>query len=170
MAWHFTLSAECGAERAGAERFRQHFDGWQIALPTGSPIRCAGALDPQDYQGNWWADAIPEGLRYPDGLRDAKGQREEAMIRIGAALYDRLRTAPLFRYAIVGWEVEQFRTYDELLREEAAELPRLRGLTVNEDIWSKLGRPPIFTNFSSGYVWVPYDHHTWMPNDTRGGV
>ena len=39
------------------------------------------------------------------------------MTELGILLYQRLLSAPSFRYALVGVEVDEFRTYNELLED-----------------------------------------------------
>lgn len=77
------------------------------------------------------------------------------MTEIGFALYERLRGAPPFRFAMVGIEVDGFRTFSEL---EATELDEdaFEGLALNEETWRLLGSPSGFVPFAIGYRWRPF--------------
>ncbi len=83
------------------------------------------------------------------------------MTELGILLYQRLQTAPPFRYALVGVEVDEFRTYNELLSEAPA--PNFPGLVLAEMVWQSLGALPLFSPFSPGYVWQPYEGETYKP-------
>lgn len=82
------------------------------------------------------------------------------MTHLGLAFYQRLKTAPSFRYALVGVEVDEFRTYNELLEEEDLDFP---GLVLSESLWQEMGSSPVFQPFSSGYVWKPYEGEVYKP-------
>ena len=83
------------------------------------------------------------------------------MTELGILLYQRLRFAPTFRYALVGVEVDEFRTYRELLEESPA--PALPGLVLAETLWQRIGASTAFRPFSSGYVWKPYEGEVYKP-------
>ena len=83
------------------------------------------------------------------------------MTELGILLYQRLRSAPTFRYALVGVEVDEFRTYSELL-EDSSSLAFL-GLVLVQTVWEAIGSSPGFRPFSPGYVWKPYEGEVYKP-------
>ena len=82
------------------------------------------------------------------------------MTEIGIFLYQSLRFAPPFRYALVGMEVDEFRTYSELIEEPALVFP---GLVLAEAVWQATGASSVFRSFSLGYVWKPYEGEVYRP-------
>ena len=83
------------------------------------------------------------------------------MTELGIILYQHLQSAPSFRYALVGIEVDEFRTYSELLENSSA--LNFSGLVIAESIWHSQGEPKIFRPFSLGYVWKPYEGEVYKP-------
>ena len=161
MAWTFSLSAECGADQRIAEQVAQHFEGASWVLSNGNQSRCHAAVF-QDIEGNWWCRACP------DGISEVGIDRSDIayqMTELGILLYQRLQSAPLFRYALVGVEVDEFRTYRELSDELSAEatVRSFPGLVLAEPVWRSLGSSPVFRPFSSGYVWQPYEGEVYRP-------
>jgi hypothetical protein len=72
---------------------------------------------------------------------------------IGRALYEQLKTAPSFRFAIVGWEPEELRTYEELATSLAMEI--VPGMVVEDQLVPR--EPPLSLQpFAPGYSWLPY--------------
>ncbi|MEH2382256.1 MAG: hypothetical protein V7K27_25775 [Nostoc sp.] len=83
------------------------------------------------------------------------------MTELGILLYQRLQSAPLFRYALVGVEVDEFRTYSELI-EESSTLA-FPGLVLAETVWQAVGSSSAFTPFSPRYVWKLYEGEVYKP-------
>ncbi|NES81428.1 MAG: hypothetical protein F6K10_08435 [Moorea sp. SIO2B7] len=112
----------------------------------------------QDIDDNWWCRVCPSGvseigIEAPDSAY--------LMTELGILLYQHLRSAPAFRYALVGLEVDEFRTFEELLDES----PKLSfpGLVLSDTTWQSIKSPPTFRSFSSGYVWQPYEGEIYKP-------
>jgi hypothetical protein len=83
------------------------------------------------------------------------------MTELGILLYQQLRSAPDFRYALVGLEIDEFRTHGELLEEsESLVLP---GLVLSDATWQMMALPATFRAFSPGYVWQPYEGEVYKP-------
>jgi hypothetical protein len=82
------------------------------------------------------------------------------MTEIGIFLDQSLRLAPPFRYALFGMEVDEFRTYSELIEESALVFP---GLVLAEAVWQAIGSSSLFRPFSLGYVWKPYEGEVYRP-------
>jgi hypothetical protein len=160
MAWAFSLSAECGAEQVAAEQFALHFDGLFWVLSNGSRSQCH-AIVFKDLEENWWCRVCPDGT-YEVGI-DAPNIAYQ-MTELGILLYQRLQSAPPFRYALAGVEVDEFRTYSELLAESLGS--SFPGLVLAETMWRSLGASSLFRPFSSGYVWKPYEGEVYRPLTT----
>lgn len=157
MAWAFSLSAECGESQTAAQAFAQHFDGLPLALSSGLQSQCHTAIF-QDLEGNWWCRVCPDNLSEIgiNGLDMAY-----AMTELGLLLYRRLQSAPRFRYALVGVEVDEFRTFSELTSE--ATIPSFPGLVLAKTVWEWFGDSASFRPFSPGYVWCPYEGEVYKP-------
>ncbi|NJM75843.1 MAG: hypothetical protein HC852_08745 [Acaryochloridaceae cyanobacterium RU_4_10] len=160
MAWAFSLSAECGAEKVMAEQFAQHFNGLSWVLSSGSQAQCHTAIF-QDLEENWWCRVCPDDTNEV-GI-DAPNIAYQ-MTELGILLYQRLQSAPPFRYALAGVEVDEFRTYSELSAE--LPIPSFPGLVLAETMWRSLGASSFFRPFSSGYVWIPYEGEVYKPLTT----
>lgn len=157
MAWVFSLSAECGAEHDTAAQFARHFDKASWILSNGSQSHCHAEVF-QDINENWWCRVCPSGISEA-GIDTPESAY--LMTELGIFLYQRLQSAPPFRYALVGVEVDEFRTYDELLKESAN--LAFPGLVLTETAWQVLGSSPVFRSFSPGYVWKPYEGEVYRP-------
>ena len=83
------------------------------------------------------------------------------MTELGILLYQSLRFAPPFRYALVGVEVDEFMTYSELI-EESSDLS-ISGLVLAKTMERELGTLPVFRPFSPSYVWQPYAGEVYNP-------
>jgi len=84
----------------------------------------------QDIEDNWWVIVMS---------KDRWG------------LYDSLRNISFFRYALVGLEVDEFRTYSEL-REDLPSLD-IPGLVISSNFENPIG----YKYFSPGYIWRPLE-------------
>ncbi len=157
MAWVFSLSAECGTEQSQAEQFANHFRDLTWTIHRGIESQCQADIF-ADMEGNWWCRVCPSGLS-EIGI-DAPDSAY-LMTELGILLYQRLRSAPAFRYGIVGVEVDEFRTYSELI--EDGTVASLPGVTINQDIWQLLGSPSRLRSFAPGYLWNPYEGEVYKP-------
>jgi len=157
MAWMFSLSAECGAAQTVAEDFFQYFDNVSWVLSNGSQSQCRTG-NFQDIEDNWWCRVSPSSISEV-GINTPETAYQ--MTELGILLYQFLRSAPTFRYALVGLEVDEFRTYSELI-EESSTLS-FPGLVLADSIWQAVGSPPAFRSFSSGYVWKLYEGEVYKP-------
>lgn len=83
------------------------------------------------------------------------------MTELGILLYQSLRFAPPFRYALVGVEVDEFRTYSELI-EDLFDL-HIPGLVLSEVFKERVGESSAFRSFSRGYIWQPYAGEIYNP-------
>ena len=157
MAWLFSLSAECGVEQATAEQFAHHFDRISWVLSNGGQSQSRSGIF-QDIEQNWWCRIYPSSIS-EQGI-DAP-ETAYLMTELGLLLYQHLRSAPVFRYALVGVEVDEFRTYSELLTDSST--LAFPGLVLANPVWQTVGSPPVFRAFSPGYVWQPYEGEVYKP-------
>lgn len=157
MAWIFSLSAECGADESNVNQFAQHFEGREWTLSNERQCQCRTDTF-QDMEENWWCRV------YPNNLSEVGIDRPESayvMTELGILLYQNLRFAPSFRYALVGVEVDEFRTYSELM--EDLENLSIPGLVVAKELYQDIERLPDFRPFSPSYVWQPYSGEVYNP-------
>lgn len=111
MAIVFSLSVECGSSLASADLFSQHFHNLEWVLSNGQHSQSIVNIF-QDIEENWWCRIVPSGI---STLGIDIPETAFIMTELGITLYQRLQSAPSFRYALVGIEVDEFRTYSELL-------------------------------------------------------
>lgn len=157
MAWVFSLSAECGSDKIDAHKFAEHFEGISLLLLNGRQCQCRTDIF-QDIEENWWCRVSPNNL---SEVGIDSPESAYLMTELGILLYQSLRFAPPFRYALVGVEVDEFRTYRELI-EEASNLS-IPGLVLAKSLELELGILPVFRAFSPSYVWQPYAGEVYNP-------
>jgi len=157
MAWVFSLSAECGTEQSQAEKFAEHFRGLTWTIDRGIQSQCQVGIF-TDMEGNWWCRVCPSELSQI-GI-DAP-ESADLMTELEILLYQRLRSAPAFRYGIVGVEVDEFRIYSELTDDPT--VVSLPGIVVDRDMWQLLGSPSTLRSFATGYLWKPDEGEVYKP-------
>ena len=165
MAWIFELAAEFGPQGASAaEAFARHFHGlrWTFDEP-GWPETLVTAGPQQGEGGDWWAIACPSGVHHSGSPMNEDDARR--MTAIGLRLYERLKSAPNFRFAAVGAEVFDFRAAHEL--PDILLQPGLHGLVLSEPLWTEFGQPSLYVPFAPGYLWRPYRGETFVDNPLR---
>ena len=150
MAWIFSLSAECGPQKEVAEEFARYFDGFTVTLADGSRFTCWSGTTRNDDEC-WWATICPDGVTR-SGIGDEQERRQ--LTEIGFVLYERLRNAPPFRFALVGVEVEHWRQFSEL--DDDVVTRDSNGLVLSDSVWRHLGSPKVFVPFAHGYRWRPF--------------
>ena len=168
MAWSFELAAEFGPDgTTAAEAFAHHFCGlrWTFEDPHW-PVTDVSAGAQQAEAENWWAIACPSGIHRSGSPMDEDDARR--MTAIGFRLYERLKSAPPYRFASVGAEVFDFRAAHEL--PPVLLQPGLHGLVLSEPLWNEFGKPSLYVPFVPGYFWRPYrgvtfveSRPTWTP-------
>jgi hypothetical protein len=157
MAWIFSLSAECGVRESSAKQFAQYFDGMSWVLSNGQKCLCNTGIF-QDIEENWWCRVSPSNL---SEVGIVSPESAYLMTELGILLYQSLRFAPSFRYALVGVEVDEFRTYSELT-EDLFNLS-IPGLVLSETFMKQVGELSVFRSFSRGYIWQPYAGEIYNP-------
>ena len=156
MALVFSLSAECGIEQNTAEQFAQHFDGLTWVLSNDKQSQCRTRVF-QDIDQNWWCQVYPDNLSI---IGIDVPESAYSMTELGILLYQRLLSAPPYRYALVGVEVDEFRVYSEL--DENISKNNIPGLVLAEAHWRSYDLSS-FCPFSFGYVWHPYEGEVYKP-------
>lgn len=159
MVWAFSLAAECGEIRADAERFCQHFYELSWTLSNGLESQFCGDIF-QDVEDNWWGRICPSGIS-ATGVDNP--ETAYLMTELGILLYQQLQSAPGFRYALVGVEVDEFRAYGELSSDAGIVAALFPGLVLAESVWRSIGSPLGFRSFARGYVWQPYAGEAYQP-------
>ncbi|NET58019.1 MAG: hypothetical protein F6K47_18255 [Symploca sp. SIO2E6] len=157
MAWIFSLSAECGVYESGANQFAQYFKGKSWLLSNEQKCLCNPEIF-QDIEDNWWCRVSPSNL---SEVGIVSSESAYLMTELGILLYQSLRFAPPFRYALVGVEVDEFRTYGELI-EDLFNLS-MPGLVLSETFKKQIGEVSAFRPFSHGYIWQPYAGEIYNP-------
>lgn len=157
MAWIFSLSAECGSDENKAKRFAQHFEAMTLTLSNGGQCQCRADIF-QDVEANWWCRVCPDSMS-KTGIESS--ENAYLMTELGIFFYQHLKTAPTFRYALVGVEVDEFRTYSELL--DDASVLFIPGLVLSTEIGRLLENYASYRSFSPGYIWLPYEGEIYNP-------
>ena len=158
MAYIFSLSAECGADKTQAETFAKHFEDLSFTLVTGTFSNCRTWIH-QDKETNFGVSIIPDNVT-DTGIGDEKDCIE--LSELGLRLYKHLLNAPPFRYALAGVEVDQFNYYSNLFKSVCTypdgrkALHGFAGLVLRKDIWQEMGEPISFYKFKKDYVWQIY--------------
>ncbi len=157
MAWIFSLSAECGSEEQNAKEFAQYFDGLVLTSANRQQCKCLAETF-QDMEENWWCRVLPSNI---SEIGIDSPESAYSMTELGILMYQSVKFAPTFRYALVGVEVDEFRTYSELIED----LPNLSfsGLVLTKSIPQELGILPSFQPFNPNYVWQPYAGEIYNP-------
>ncbi len=149
MGWTFELAVECGTDHEAAAAVKEHFDGLTFQIDGETNGQWMVEYLSEDEDGRWWVTVLP----FIRG-RPLESVDDPQMLAAAARkLYDRLRSAPQFRFAVVGNETFQFNRAEAL--HELLGHPALRGLVVSEELFETLGRPIGFAHFSDGYRWLP---------------
>ncbi len=149
--------AECGLDETNAKQFAQHFEGITWMLSNGQQCQCRADVF-QDLEENWWCRVCPKNISEV-GI-DAPASAY-LMTELGILLYQHLRSAPPFHYALAGVEVDEFRTYSEL-REESSNVS-MPGLVLAIEVGEGLRISSVFRLFSPGCIWQPYKGEVYNP-------
>lgn len=150
---YFSLTAECGFDQKAANIFVNYFKNFTCKISNGLLVRNR-TVTHQDCEGNWWATVSPYGVSYGSPYGDIDELKSDKYTKeLRYQLYEHLKDSPDFRYALAGWEVDDFRHFSEL--DEDIIMLDFDGLVISQDIWEKFGCPKIFIPFRRGYYWRP---------------
>ncbi len=156
MAIFFDLAICTAFSREEALAVCDHFADHEGLLPQygRQPHRCA--------QGAWWVNLVPAGIGYGvpgDDPAEVKPRSEQ--LEILQHLFDRLRSAPAYRFAVLEWEaLDRLQDLDDEVVSLAGvrvnrNLPGSGGCVLSLECWTALGKPEDFEAFAEGYRWVP---------------
>ncbi|WP_242541274.1 hypothetical protein [Phormidium pseudopriestleyi] len=112
----------------------------------------------QDMEKNWWCRVCANNL---SEVGITTPESAYMMTELGILFYQILRLTASFRYALVGVEVDEFRTYSELMED----LPDLSipGLVLAQNLTEGVETMPGFKPFNSTHIWQPYEGETYTP-------
>ncbi len=162
MAVIFELWAECKDE-ASLYKLKAHFDDLHYTLLTGRTIGFGTEITTVGVRG-LIVSSFQLGNGYGvESLKDALEATEA-----GLFLYHRLKTAPNFRFAHVGWDAENHDTSDNLLEYvETMQDGRNRWAgfecVIDDELYEQLGSPISFWQFREGYWWQKFLGETYTP-------
>jgi hypothetical protein len=150
MAWIFQLAIECNTDAVASERIKGHFDNCPFVLEGGIPGRFTVDMISRDENNRWWVSVLSNVGERMLQSTDSK----DLIAQVRGKLYDRLRSASGYRFALAGVEAFQFNDIEAL--PELVRNPALAGLVVEEQLLGQLGTPSEFVRFAKGYFWRPY--------------
>ncbi len=150
----------CFSEKENlAKALAQAFDGISFDIPSGTIELSSGA----NYTDcGWECNIVPEkNGEYLNGHGGPSDKKEaEELDNAAEKIYEKLRIllpGSGFDYALIGTEVGEWRSVDELCNDFKDDWDRLSGLVVSEDLFNRIGRPEEFVKFSDGCYWQPWE-------------
>ncbi len=172
MAVHYYLAVAC-ADQAAATAMFDCFEGLPVSLTDGLTTSCWAKSLEDTTAAIWWSLVFPRGASINGHGRDHKPEpnltSRAQRSKIGHLLYQRLQSAPAFRFARYGEEViDPGYDGDHNIYYEAMRDPRdpsilaeeWNGLVLNEEMWEMAQRPDQYKPFRPGYYWTPYTGET----------
>ena len=131
MAIYYFLSVECGPSEDSSLRVEEYFNNKTLDLSDGTEVSLQ-ISNGKDKTGNYWVEVIPEGVNY-----GSPGGSDYRLVdyftgEITQKLYELLKNAPPYRYALAGYEVEFFLLFYEL--EEYLEDGCYEGMILNKQL------------------------------------
>lgn len=161
MAVIFELWVESKDEES-LHKLKEHFHNLEHTLLTGSTIRFQADIENDDMRGLCvWSSQITKGYGI-ENLKDALEATEA-----GIFLYNRLRSAPEFHFARVGWDVENQPSIDLLDYVDTFSDGRKHWngseCVMNDELFKEIGSPLQFWRFREGYWWQKYSGETYNP-------
>jgi hypothetical protein len=154
MAYIFELEADCVTDHA-AKRFGDHFVGLSFSLPDGRVCRFTesdtSVFTDADGHARCLIVSIGASLTGSREVLRTDDERKEFL----HFLYEHLRKAPPFRFAVAGLEC-----HDYSLHYRDGRLDPIEGLVVCDQIFVDAGSPAGFEPFAAGYHWVPFANYT----------
>jgi len=169
MAFFYSLAIECGPKDETARKCAKHFEGWDLPLEEIlSTCKTNVSIKQENGSGhNWWVVVIPLGVSQGGVVSNEEARRMSAA---GYALLERLKSAPSFRFALVGVEAFEALEYDALNPEFGRDPTIVRnysGLVVTTQTYKQLNHSRFFEAFVRGKYWIPYQGEIYRgSNDT----
>lgn len=132
MVWLYSLSVECNSKESAEQ-----------VSDSVKPVPFIECVSYPDIENNWWTViTIDPNLGYYE-------------LQLNIILYHCLQSIPyVYRYALVGLEVYEFRTYSELIEEK--NINSFKGLVVSNSLKDLLHiNNKEWKVFNDGYLWLP---------------
>jgi hypothetical protein len=152
MAWIFSMWIETGEDESAGQAIRDYFDNLSILKTDEKQYKI---YTHKQGQGN----IITVDRISRSGVTSLNDAME--MTKIGFEFYNLLKSAPKFRYAMVGVEVDEFRNWYELV-EEPNDIQLFKGLVIRKDVYRYLGSPGILVEFKDDYLWTLYEGESYL--------
>jgi hypothetical protein len=140
MAILLTLVVECGSEEAHAKHIA---DALNARLGTSVETQWS-----QEGEAWWVVGYLMEWSR-------SRKASQAEVLALGDRAYGALAELGGYRFALLDWESEQFRTYEELASGDLNSRGGINGLVVERALWTAGGSPPAYVPFAPGYMWKP---------------
>jgi hypothetical protein len=149
MGQFYGLAAEFGKDKESGEKFIDFFNNRTIRTNRGEyPLTNSfGQLE-----SNFWSWTVPQNL--PSGYVHSQ-EDPITLTLIGEELLRLIKSVPVFRYCILGIDIDGYITEKELFQDPHF-IDKINGFIIREDLYNELGRPGAFTQFIPGFVWKEY--------------
>ncbi|MFC1775184.1 hypothetical protein ACFLZN_02620 [Nanoarchaeota archaeon] len=154
MAQLFMLAADCETKEK-AEKFAEFFEGKMYKLRDGlvSKVSC----DVFEQDDSFWVRACPSGVSKNGGVNATDLNQFSELKKF---LYDDLKNAPDFRFALVEVEAESYNSYEGWISDNNENMTNLPpGLVVNQELCEKIDKQEDLVPFKEKYYWFPYDYY-----------
>ncbi|MHA1148989.1 MAG: tetratricopeptide repeat protein [Promethearchaeota archaeon] len=162
MAIYYFLSIECGPTENASLKLCEFFKNKSLILSDDTEVNLSFS-NGMDEIGNWWIEVIPQGVNY-GSLMDSNIRLVDYFTgEITQQLYNLLKIAPTFRYALAGYEVEFFLLFNQL--EKSLQDDCFEGMILSKELWEYFGKCDMYETFSKGYVWYPFSKKTQIGQD-----
>ena len=162
MASIFELAIETGPAEAASLAVAQHFENFQVELGSNKYLSVCRTAQWTDSDKNCWCSIIPSGASRTGGIGDVITSKQD-LFELASSLYNRLRSAPSFRYAVCGFDVTPFDSYSRLIAAKGCLHQYFNGLVLANWLWAELGKPSGYEVFSSSARWTPLRRQDVMP-------
>lgn len=167
--------AEC-ENRSRADVLSQYFDtiSWSLK-DSNTKIQCYTEIK-QDFERNWWCSLSVNAMDWSPTSRQEANYRHYQLLELQSLLLEQLKSAPTFRYALVG-EIggrdsnylldnssSNYRiTYSHLFPSKSSNQFNIPifiyilkvGFLLSRSLWLQIGSPSKFEPLIDGYVWLP---------------
>ncbi|GAC1393219.1 MAG: hypothetical protein NVS4B11_11600 [Ktedonobacteraceae bacterium] len=157
MAYLFGLAVECNEQKERAVSLLNHFANYQTHLSNGQTVSYSGELHEErspNGKAYYWVFVFANEFK-----SGATKETADLLSEVGQSLLDRLRTAPPFRFAIIGVEPLEAMSFEQL-GDALTDLDTLQkhypGIVISENLIPKDRRVDAFQLFAPGYLWIPY--------------
>lgn len=149
MGHFYGLAAEFGKDKESCEKFIDFFSNRTIKTIRGEyPL--TNYFQPNE--SNFWSWTVPKNL--PSG--HVHSQEDPLTLKlIGEELLRLVKSVPVFRYCILGIDIDVYLTEKELFQDPHF-IDKIDGFIIREDLYNELGRPGTFTEFIPEFVWNKY--------------